>query len=811
MNQVSLQMSNAQKATPGLSLETHPPVALCRARIILSLLLLAAGIASPSLARAHAAGAQSASTPGPRGTPALGSLEQARWPSTVPAQTNAGRPSLVKGPRVADSDSVQQRRVVEAYGRLPLSFEANEGQSDPRVRFLARGPGYMLFLSAAAEATLVSGKDKPQVARLELANANPRPEVRALEERTAKSYYFIGNDPNRWRTRVAHFGRVRYEGVYPGIDLIYYGNGDQLECDWIVAAGADPRRIQLRLASATAPRLDKASGDLELESAGSVVRLRKPLAYQVAAGRRVAVDAHYALASDDRINLAFGHYDTAEVLIIDPVLSYSAYVGGSGFNIGHGIAVDSRGNAYITGSTDSANFPLARPLPTKSVFRGIANAFVSKLSFDPNTAALTLVYSTYLGGSRGSEGDEGLGIAVDHRGNAYVTGQARSDDFPLMHPLSTNNVLRGTADAFVSKLSFDTKTATLSLVYSTYLGGSSFDVGNGIAVDAHGNAYVTGQTDSADYPLAHPLATNSVLRAAANAFVSKLSFNGTTSTLKLAFSTYLGGLGGDQGNGIAVDARGNAYVTGTTNSADFPLAHPLASNRALRGSANAFVGKLNFDAKAATLSLAYSTYLGGSGLDRSLGIAVDGRNNAYVTGFTTSPDFPAVHPLPAPNNVLRGFQNAFVSKLSFNDRTPALTLAYSTYLGGSGFIDEGRSIAIDGQGNAYVTGTTNSADFPLVRPLPTNRVLQGFDDAFVSKLSFDVRSPVLTLTYSTYLGGSSFDAGDGIAVDTRGNAYLTGGTKSADFPLVHPLLAPNASKGQDAFIAKIQTRVPKSQ
>jgi hypothetical protein len=717
----------------------------------------------------------------------------------------AARPGLVSGTRLADSGSAQQRRLAQVYGRLPLGFEANGGQTDSQVRFLARGSGFTLFLTKSAEVVLVSGQGRPQVVRLEPAGANPRPEVRALEEGAANSYYFIGNDPLRWRTRVAHYGRVRYAAVYPGIDLIYYGNGGQLEYDWVVAPGADPRRIQLRLATTGSLRLDEASGDLELAGAGGEIRLHKPMAYQIKAGQRVAVEARYTLADSDRISLTLGRYNTAETLTIDPVLGYSTLLGGSGFDIGHGIAVDTRGNAYVTGTTNSADFPLAHPLSTDSLFRGKANVFVSKLRFDVKNAALTLVYSTYLGGSGGSQGDQGLGIVVDSRGDAYVTGQAQSADFPLVHPLPTNNVLRGSADAFVSKLSFDAKTARLTLTYSTYLGGGSFDAGSSIAVDAHGNAYVTGKTNSADFPLAHPLATNSALRAAANTFVSRLSFDDRTAKLTLAYSTYLGGTGGDQGEGIAVDARGNAYVTGTTNSTDFPLAHPLATNRALRGSANAFGSKLSFDVKTAKLTLIYSTYLGGNGLDRGLGIAVDAGGNAYVTGFTTSSDFPTAHPLPAPNNALRGFQNAFVSKLSFNDRTSTLTLPYSTYLGGSGFIDEGNGIAVDPRGNAYVTGTTNSTNFPLSHPLPTNNVLQGFNDAFVSKLSFDNRTARLTLTYSTYLGGSNFDAGNGIAVDAHGNAYVTGGTQSADFPFVHPLVAPkNAFHEQDAFVAKIR-------
>jgi hypothetical protein len=484
--------------------------------------------------------------------------------------------------------------VAAAYHQLPLSFEANVGQSDPRVRFLARGPGYTLFLTASAEAVLVSGKGTPQVARMGLVDANPRPDVRVLEERAAKSYYFIGNDPARWRSKVANYGRVRYQAVYPGIDLVYYGNQQQLEYDLVVAPGADPSRIQLSFPEARRLRLDPESGDVKVEEAGGELCLHKPLVYQVAEGQqRVAIEAHYALAVGYRIGLTVGSYDATRPLIIDPKLVYSTYLGGSNFEVGQGIAVDAWSNAYVTGRTVSADFPLTHPLPANSVLRGVANAFVSKLSFDARTATLALAYSTYLGGSNF---DEGRGIAVDAWGNIYVTGETSSTDFPLAHPLPTNNVLRGVGNAFVSKLSFDARTATLALAYSTYLGGSSSggegDIGSGIAVDAWGNAYVTGLTQSSDFPLAHPLPTNSVLRAFENAFVSKLSFNARTGKLVLAYSTYLGGSSDDAGAGIAVDAWGNAYATGSTRSSDFPLAHPLPTNSVFRGSDDAFVVKI---------------------------------------------------------------------------------------------------------------------------------------------------------------------------------------------------------------------------
>jgi hypothetical protein len=778
-------------------LKSNPTAASGRSpRVILALMALAVtALASPMPVRAALVEASLSRVADPSG-PAKTSLDR---PGAGALDWLAGLG--LDGARGPLAGSTQQRQVAAAYGQLPLSFEANVGQSDQRVRFLARGPGYTLFLTASAEAVLVSGKGAPQVARMGLAGANPRPDVCALEERAAKSYYFIGNDPARWRGKVANYGRVRYQAVYPGIDLVYYGNQRQLEYDLVVAPGADPSRIQLSFPEARQLHLNPESGDVEVAEAGGEVCLHKPVAYQVAEGQqRVAIEAHYALAAGNRIELAVGPYDATRPLIIDPVLVYSTYLGGSKFETGQGIAVDAWGNAYVTGRTESADFPLVNPLPANSVLRGVANAFVSKLTFDAWTATLSLAYSTYLGGENF---DEGFGIAVDAWGNAYVTGVTSSPDFPLAHPLPTNSVLRGAQNAFVSKLSFDARTDTLSLAYSTYLGGNGRDFGLGIAVDASGNAYVTGFTQSSDFPLAHPLLTNSVLQGGQNVFVSKLSFAARTATLALAYSTYLGGSGGDAGLGIATDAWGNAYVTGQTRSADFPLAHPLLTNGVLRGDQDAFVSKLSFAARTATLSLAYSTYLGGNDFDAGDGIAVDAWGNAYVTGDTFSSDFPLVHPLP--NGVLRGEDDAFVSKLSFAARTATLALAYSTYLGGSGG-DVGLGIAVDAWGNAYVTGQTQSADFPLEHPLLANSVFRGVDDAFVSKLSFDARTATLSLAYSTYLGGSDFDSGRGIAVDAWGNAYVTGQTESADFPLAHPLPANSVLRGgDDAFVVKIRT------
>jgi hypothetical protein len=631
-----------------------------------------------------------------------------------------------------------KQRAAEAYDKLPLSFEANEGQTDSRVEFLSRGPGYTFFLTSS-EAVLVSGKDKSHVARMKLAGANRAPEARGLDELPGKSYYFIGNDPKKWQSKVPNYARVRYQDVYPGVDLVYYGNQRRLEYDFVVASGADPKSIQLSFPDARKIRIDRESGDLKLDCAGGEVRFHKPVAYQTGDGKSW-VEARYVLKRGKQVSISVGSYDASKPLIIDPVLIYSTYLGGSGdVDEGLAIAVDSSENAYVTGVTNSPDFPTVHPLPApNNALQGVQNAFVSKLSFNSLTSTLSLDYSAYLGGSGD---DQGLAIAVDSSENAYVTGPTNSPNFPTVHPLpAPNNALQGEQNAFVSKLSFDRLTSTLSLAYSTYLGGTGRDYGLSIAVDSSGDAYVTGATSSSDFPTVHPLpAPNNASHGDFDAFVSKLHFDRLTSTLSLAYSTYLGGTGLDQGFGIAVDSLGDAYVTGYTYSPDFPTVHPLpAPNNALQGDFDAFVSKLSFDSLTSTLSLAYSTYLGGSSI--GLSIAVDSSGDAYATGAASSSDFPTVHPLPPPNNALQGVEDAFVSKLQFDRLTSTLSLAYSTYLGGSNAFgaDEGFGIAVDSSGNAYVTGATSSSDFPTVHPLPApNNALQGAVDAFVSKLSFN--------------------------------------------------------------------------
>jgi len=712
-------------------------------------------------------------------------------PSRGLAAGGSRQPSLPAVPEAAQS------QVLKAYGKLPLSFEVNRGQADRRVKFLSRGSGYSLFLTptetvlalhepgsrnighpAEVLSTLTEREAQqtpPTVLRMKLVGANRTPQISGVEQRTGKSNYFIGNDPKKWRTNVPNYTKVRYRNVYAGVDVVYYGNQRQLEHDFIVAPGADPQAILLAFYGAERMQVD-AQGDLVLQASEGEVRLLKPVVYQQAGGVRQEIAASYLLKDNNQVGFEVASYDRAKPLIIDPVLVYSTYLGGTGGDLGIGIAVDREGNAYVTGGTNSSDFPGTSTSTIQPSFGGGEDAFVSKLNED----GTALVYSTYLGGT-GT--DRGFGIAVDREGNAYVTGFTASPNFPGTSTSTIQSTLGGGGvDAFVSKLNEDGSV----LVYSTYLGGTGTDQGFGIAVDRQGNAYVTGATNSSNFPGTSTSTIQPTFGGSGDAFVSKLNGDGTA----LIYSTYLGGSGGDQGNGIAVDREGNAYVTGFTSSTNFPGTSTSTIQPTNGGGGDAFVSKLNEDGSA----LVYSTYLGGTGNDQGFGIAVDREGSAYVTGFTSSTNFPGTSTSTI-QPTFGGGGDAFVSKLN-EDGT---ALVYSTYLGGSGF-DLGFGIAVDRKGNAYVTGQTASPNFPTKNALqPSNG---GDVDAFVSKLNEDGTA----LVYSTYLGSSGFDQALGIAVDREGNAYVTGQTTSPNFPTKHPLQPTFAGGGTDAFVSKISSR-----
>jgi len=488
-----------------------------------------------------------------------------------------------------------------------------------------------------------------------------------------------------------------------------------------------------------------------------------PVCYQEIDGSRVIVEGYYRMIDDQRIGFEIGSYDRGSPLVIDPALVYSTYLGGSGSENGIGIVVDGSGNAYITGYAGTSDFPSKDPIQASEA--GDGDAFVAKIDADGSA----LVYSTYLGGS---DFDYGRGIAVDGSGNAYITGSTVSDNFPTKNPIQASKA--GYQDAFVAKIDADGS----ALVYSTYLGGSFIDYGYGIAVDGSGNAYITGYSDSDSFPTKNPIQASKA--GYQDAFVAKIDADGSA----LVYSTYLGGNSDDSGYGIAVDGSGNAYITGFTVSDNFPTKNPIQASKA--GYQDAFIAKIDADGSA----LVYSTYLGGSDRDSGHGIAVDGSGNAYITGYTVSDNFPTKNPIQAS---YAGYDDAFVAKIDADGSA----LVYSTYLGGNSD-DSGYGIAVDGSGNAYITGDTDSDSFPTKNPIQASKA--GYRDAFVAKIN----AAGSALVYSTYLGGNSYDFGHGIAVDDSGNAYITGDTDSDSFPTKNPIQASNAGS-TDAFVAVIDS------
>lgn len=666
------------------------------------------------------------------------------------------------------------------YAR-PLSFEPNRGQTDRPVDFLAHASGYTLFLSRAEAVTALQNG---AAVRMRPVGANGSAPAQALESQPSKSNYFIGSVPRHWYTNIPNYAKIRYRNVYAGIDLIYHGNQRQLEYDFVVKPGADPRRILLEFLGATKAELDQ-SGDLVMHTAAGDLRWHKPVAYQEINGGRKLVGCDY-LRKGGRLGFRLAAYDKDKPLIIDPELEYSTYLGGSGYDQAFGVAVDADGSAYVTGNTSSANFPV------KNSYQGTlktqyGNAFVTK--FD---SVGKLVYSTYLGGSGdapfGTDGDFGFGIAVDRGGNAYVTGLTYSPDFPTKNAYQQepkNNDYNG--NAFVTKLG----ASGSDLVYSTYLGGSGSQEGSGIAVDRHGSAYVAGETTSSDFPLKN--AFQPVQNGLYDGFLTKFDPSGEA----LIYSTFLGGSGEDGIFGVALDDAENAYVTGFTQSLDFPTKNAFQID--LKGFQDAFVAK--FD--AAGTALVYSTYLGGS--DNSLNspgdfgfaIAVGKHNDAYVTGYTGSSDFPTKNAFQ--DELKSSYSDAFVTKFG-----PGGALVYSTYLGGSGGYpgDGGYGIAVDKAGRAYVTGITVSTDFPIKDAFQTSNRAPKSGNAFVTE--FDVDGDALV--YSSYLGGSVFDTASGIALDKHGDAYVVGLTFSADFPVTNNAFQPVFGGYADAFVTKISAK-----
>ncbi len=675
-------------------------------------------------------------------------------------------------------------KVLEAYGKLPLSFEANQGQTDGRAKFLSRGSGYTLFLTPKGAVLSLSQPDAHAVLRMQLLGANPDPLMVGLDELPSKVNYFIGNDPKTWRTGIPTYTRVRYEDVYPGVNLVYYGNQGQLEYDLVVASGADPKAIRLRFEGADKISLDD-QGNLIVHIAGGEVIQHAPVIYQEVGGARREISGGYALQGEGRVGFQVAAYDVGSPLVIDPVLEYASYLGGSDSDEGNGIAVGADGSIYVTGQTSSDDFPTANA--AQGSRGGNIEAFVTRLSADGSS----LVYSTYLGGDND---DVAEAIAVDAQGNAYVTGRT-SDDFPTTTG-SFNETRRGPRDAFVVKLDPNGS----ALLYSGLLAGGRSEEAYGIAVDGDGNAYVAGKTDSDDFPTT-PGSFDPTFNGNTDAFVTKLNAAGSA----LVYSTYLGGSGEassgtDGGIGVAVDGTGNAYVTGWTGSEDFPTT-PGAFQTALAAPGyDVFVTKMSTDGSA----LVYSTFLGSTRFDMGFGIAVDAAGHAYVTGAVGFDDFPTTaNAFQTSRGGSAGDTDAFVTKLNASGSA----LDCSSFLGGSG-VEKATGIAVDAAANAYLTGWTASVNFPIARPISGGSENQD-GDVYVTK----VATVGCDIVYSSFLGGSGRDRNGGdagdpdgnlIAADAEGCAYVTGRTRSTDFPTTSGAFQAAFGGGvNDAFVAKI--------
>jgi hypothetical protein len=585
-----------------------------------------------------------------------------------------------------------------------------------------------------------------------------------------RTNYFLGRDPHAWMTSVAAYGSVRYAGVYPGIDLVYHGASGSLEYDFEIARGADPGRITLAFDGLRDLHLDS-EGNLVLATAAGRIVQRRPVAWQVRAGVRSPVAVAYVLGGGSRVGLRVGPHDPALPLTIDPVLSYSSYLGGALDDSGLAVAVDAAGNSYLAGQTDSLDFPLT-PGAAQPANAGGTDVFVAKVG--PSGAPL--LFATYIGGS---SADTGNGIAVGAGGTVFVAGETVSADFPTTAG-ALQPAMPGRRAGFIVKLS----ASGGALVYSTYLGGSATARCNGLAVDASGNAYVVGRTDSTDFPTTSGALFPAYRGGQFDGFVSKLNASGSA----LVYSTFLGGGGNDALFGIALGPGNAACVVGGSDSGDYPTT-PSAYQSVVRDT-DPVVSKLDTGGR----SLLYSTFFGGtSDMERANAVAVDSAGFVCVAGFTPSADFPTKN---AAQPVKGGGNDAWTARFNPNASGDA-SLVYATFLGGDGN-DRANGIAVDAAGNAWIAGQTGDAtNFPLVDPIQA-AYGGGPSDAFIARISASG-----SLTFSTLLGGAGGDQANAIAA-IGADAVVTGGTDSTDFPILAPLQAANGG-GSDAFFARIHS------
>lgn len=635
---------------------------------------------------------------------------------------------------------------------LPFVFETNQGQYHSSVKYLYRGTEYTIGILANGFILNPLSVAHGKAVSVHFVGANPNPLLQDTAS-TAKVNYFLSNDQSKWRRDIPLVSRVRVKDIYPGIDVVYYGHNGEIEFDFEIAPGANPALIRLAVDGAST---ELAHADHRM--AENTIRkavLRIPWAYQEIDGSRSDVEASLVLKSG-LYQLKLGDYDKSRPLVVDPVLSFSTYLGGNAADESSAMAVDVLGNVYMALYTNSTN------LPTLNAYQnglgGFASIYVAKFIRQGNQ--LVLAYATYIGNNLA----EVRGLAVDGLGNAYITGSTSSTTFPLVNPLQVSNA--GLIDGYVVKLGASGN----SLLYSTYFGGNSVDRGRAIAVDALGNAYITGVTSSTNFPVQN--AYQSTNAGILDCYVLKLVPAGNT----LVFSTYLGGSDMDYGAGIVIDNQQNVYISGNTYSPNFPAI--FAFQTAAGGASDGFVAKLN-----PTGTVLFSTYLGGNGDDFAPAITLDAAKNIYVAGQTGSANFPSLNTTHA---TYTGTTDAFVTRF-----TPSGIANYSRYLGGTGS-DAASAITIDTTGHPYLSGSTTSIDFPMALPLRGS--ISGAGDAFISVLDIPSDSQI----FSTYIGGTGTDYATSIKLDASENIILGGYTTSNDLPLVYPYQSV-AGGGNDAY------------
>ena len=694
----------------------------------------------------------------------------------------AGTLAAMAGMRLADAASrTEPQWALDGYGRLPMLFEALGDQDGVTRRYVARGSGFQAAISRRGAQVALPGPAGPDsgalaanamtVVEIAFADANARASIRGLDAQSTRIHHLRSSSGVPDRTDVATYARVAIDALYPGIDAVFYGNAQRLEYDLVIAPGADPSQVRLRVDGIIGVELVD-DGDLRLDTGQGAMTLLRPFAYQERDGARKHVESGYVVGAGNVVGIRVGAYDRSRRLVIDPVMSYATYLGGSLTERGTAVAIDANGNAYVTGFTTSPDFPLLSAYDRSLGKRNDIDVFVAKL----NPQGTGLVYATYLGGATGV--DRGIGIAVDASGNAYVAGVTSGGDFPVTAGAYQQATPLG--GAFIAKLA----PAGNALVYSTYVAGAR---AASIAVDATGSALVTGSASTSFATTVDALQRTLAPGLTEGGFVLKLDPAGSAAS----YATFLPGNGSNQGNAIAVDRQDNAYVAGWTTAADFPTID--AFQPALKGQRDGFVVKLD----PAGSRIIYSTYLGGLLDDAINAIAVDAEGSAYVAGETYSSDFPSLDAFQPRKSGFRlvnsSLGNAFVAKI---DATGS-QLHYSSFLGGEICTsycqslfglpqfpgDAAYGIAVDDTGHAYVTGLAQTYTFPLVDSAAPRKQQDNQDSAFVAKVSASGGS----LLFSTFLRtgyGYTDDkvtpippgSAAGVAAGADGAAYVTGYT-----------------------------------